>query len=69
MYFNLVAIPPLICLSALFSSKTILTFFAKLGFIFISLSDTSLCTVVAIRNGRINIVKVSNNSRGATNFI
>ena len=46
LYFNFVAIPPLMCLSALFSSKIILTCFAKLGFIFFNLSDTSLCTVL-----------------------
>ena len=44
-YFNFVAIPPLMCLSALFSSKIILTSFANSGLIFRSLSLTSLCTV------------------------
>ena len=36
------------CLSALFSSKMILTCTAKLGFIFLSRSDTSLCTVLLL---------------------
>ena len=43
--FIFVAIPPLICLSALFSSSTFLTSIANALFICINLSLTSLCTV------------------------
>ena len=46
LYFNFVAIPPLICLSALFSSNMFLTSCANIRFILSSLSLTSLCTVV-----------------------
>ena len=53
LYFNFVANPPLMCLSALFSSNISLTSLANPGFIFFNLSDTSLCTVVTFRNGRI----------------
>ena len=53
LYFNFVAIPPLICLSALFSSKILLTSAAKALLICTNLSLTSLCTVVTFRNGRI----------------
>lgn len=56
LYFSLVAIPPLMCLSALFSSKISLTSCAKLGFIFSSLSLTSLCTDVTFRNGKILVI-------------
>ena len=46
LYFFCVARPPLMCLSALFSSSISRIFFARYGFIFISLSLMSLCTVV-----------------------
>lgn len=48
MYFNFVAIPPRICLSALFSSSITLTSFASFGFIFTRRSETSLCTVLLL---------------------
>ena len=48
LYFNFVAIPPLICLSALFSSNMFLTSCANIGFILSSLSLTSLCTVLLL---------------------
>ena len=47
-YFNLVAIPPLICLSALFSSSISLTSTAKAGLIFSNRSVKSLCTVLLL---------------------
>jgi len=45
-YFSLVANPPRICLSDLFISKTFFASLASLGFIFFSLSVTSLWTVL-----------------------
>ena len=44
-YFSFVAIPPRICLSALFFSRTLLHCLYNSLFIFTSLSWTSLCTV------------------------
>lgn len=46
MYFSLVASPPLMCLSALFSIKTAAASSASLGFICLKRSVISLCTVV-----------------------
>ena len=45
-YFCLVAIPPRMCRSALFSSRILCTLLARRGFIVLSLSVISLCTVV-----------------------
>lgn len=56
LYFLLVAIPPLICLSALFSSNISLTSLARPGFIFNNLSLTSLCTDVTFCNGSVFVV-------------
>ena len=49
-YLALVASPPLICLSALFSSSIFFTSSASSGFTRFSLSVTSLCLVVSSRN-------------------
>lgn len=68
-YFSFVAKPPLICLSALFSSNIILTSCANEGFIFSNLSLTSLCTDVTFRNGIINVIEIGNNSWCATYFV
>lgn len=45
-YFSFVAIPPLMCRSALFTSKTTRILAARNGLIFTSRSVTSLCTVL-----------------------
>ena len=45
LYFLFVASPPRMWRSALFWSSTSFTFAYRLGFIFLSLSATSLCTV------------------------
>lgn len=48
LYIRFVASPPLICLSSKLRSSTFLTFLYKPKFIFLSLYDTSKCTVLLL---------------------